>query len=118
MLGVCFASVPLVAGVAILRYRLYEIDVVVNRTLVYAAVTVILAAGFAATVVLLGTALGRGSGWATAGATLVVAVAFRPLRARVQDAVDVASTVRATRRCGGWPTFTKTCAPVGRPPRR
>jgi signal transduction histidine kinase len=88
VLGVCFASVPLVAGVAILRYRLYEIDVVVNRTLVYAAVTVILAAGFAATVVLLGTALGRGSGWATAGATLVVAVAFRPLRARVQDAVD------------------------------
>ena len=88
VLGVCFASVPLVAGVAILRYRLYEIDVVVNRTLVYAAVTVILAAAFAATVVLLGTALGRGSGWATAGATLVVAVAFRPLRARVQDAVD------------------------------
>ena len=38
--------------------------------------------------VLLGTALGRGSAWATAGATLVVAVAFRPLRARVQDAVD------------------------------
>ena len=59
VLGVCFASVPLVAGVAILRYRLYEIDVVVNRTLVYAAVTVILAAAFAATVVLLGTALGR-----------------------------------------------------------
>ena len=88
VLGVCFASVPLVAGVAILRYRLYEIDVVVNRTLVYAAVTVILAAAFAATVVLLGTALGRGSGWATAGATLVVAVTFRSLRARVQDAVD------------------------------
>jgi signal transduction histidine kinase len=88
VLGVCFASVPLVAGVAILRYRLYEIDVVVNRTLVYAAVTVISTAAFAATVVLIGTALGRGSGWATAAATLVVAVAFRPLRARVQDAVD------------------------------
>ena len=88
LLGVCFASVPLVAGVAILRYRLYEIDVVVNRTLVYAAVTLILALAFAATVVLLGTALGRGSGWATAAATLVVAVAFRPLRARVQDGVD------------------------------
>jgi signal transduction histidine kinase len=88
VLGVCFASVPLAAGVAILRYRLYEIDLVVNRTLVYAAVTVISAAVFAATVVLLGTALGRGSGWATAAATLVVAVAFRPLRSRVQDAVD------------------------------
>ena len=61
VLGVCFASVPLVAGIAILRYRLYEIDVVVNRTLVYAALTLILAATFAATVVLLGTLLGRGS---------------------------------------------------------
>jgi signal transduction histidine kinase len=88
VLGVCFASVPLVAGVAILRYRLYEIDVVVNRTLVYATLTLILAAAFAVTVVLLGTLLGRGSGWATAAATLVVAVAFRPLRARVQDVVD------------------------------
>ena len=88
LLGICFASVPLIAGVAILRYRLYEIEVVVNRTLVYSAVTLILAGAFAVTAVLLGTALGRGSGWATAAATLVVAVAFRPLRARVQDAVD------------------------------
>jgi signal transduction histidine kinase len=88
VLGVCFASVPLVAGVAILRYRLYQIDVVVNRTLVYAVLTLLLAAAFAVTVVLLGTLLGRGSGWATAAATLVVAVVFRPLRARVQDAVD------------------------------
>jgi signal transduction histidine kinase len=88
VLGVCFASFPLIAGLAILRYRLYEIDVVVNRTLVYTALSLILAGAFAATVVLLGTALGRGSGWATAAATLVVAIAFRPLRARVQDAVD------------------------------
>ena len=88
VLGLCFASVPLVAGVAILRYRLYEIEIVVNHTLVYVALTLILAAAFAATVVLLGTLLGRGSGWATAAATLVVAAAFRPLRARLQDAVD------------------------------
>jgi len=88
LLGLCFASVPLAAGVGILRYRLYEIDLVVNRTLVYVALTVILAAAFAVTVVLLGTLLGRGSGWATAAATLVVAVAFRPLRARLQDVVD------------------------------
>ena len=88
VLGLCFASVPVSAGVAILRYRLYEIDVVVNRTLVYAALTLILAAAFAATVVLLGALLGRGSGWATAAATLVVAVAFRPLRARLQNSVD------------------------------
>ena len=88
VLGLCFASVPLVAGIAILRYRLYEIEIVVNRTLVYLVLTLILAAAFAATVVLLGTLLGRGSGWATAAATLVVAVAFRPLRARLQDTVD------------------------------
>ena len=88
VLGICFASVPLVAGFAILRYRLYEIDIVVNRTLVYATITVILAAAFTGTVLLLGTGLGRGSRWATASATLVVALAFRPLRARVQDVVD------------------------------
>jgi signal transduction histidine kinase len=87
-LGLCFASVPLVAGVAILRYRLYEIDVVVNRTLVYVALTLILTAAFAATVVPLGALLGRGSGWATAAATLVVAVVFRPLRSRLQNEVD------------------------------
>ena len=50
--------------------------------------TAVLAGAFAGTVLLLGTALGRGSPWTTAAATLVVAVAFRPLRARVQDAVD------------------------------
>ena len=88
VLGLCFASVPLVAGVAIFRYRLYEIDVVVNRTLVYVALTLILAAAFAATVVPLGALLGRGSGWATAAATLVVAVVFRALRSRLQNAVD------------------------------
>jgi signal transduction histidine kinase len=88
VLGLCFAAFPVAAGIAILRYRLYDVDIVLNQGLVYGVVTVVLAAAFAATTVLLGTALGRGSGWATAGATLVVAVAFRPLRARVQDAVD------------------------------
>ena len=88
VLGFCFATFPVAAGIAILRYRLFDIDVVINRTLVYGAVTLASAAVFAATTLLLGTALGRGSGWATAAATLVVAIAFRPLRARVQDAVD------------------------------
>jgi signal transduction histidine kinase len=88
LIAVALTALPIAACVAILRYRLYEVDVVVNRTLVYGAVTLLLAAVFAATTVLLGAALGRGSGWATAGATLVVAVVFRPLRARVQDSVD------------------------------
>src|SRR5262249_58023307 len=66
----------------------YDIDVLINRTLVYGGLTVLLAGAYAATTLLLGTLLGRGSAWATAGATLVAAVAFRPVRARLQDAVD------------------------------
>lgn len=50
--------------------------------------TLLLATGYAATTLVLGTALGSGSAWATARATLAVAAAFRPLRARVQDQVD------------------------------
>lgn len=88
VLGFAFAAFPLAAGFAILRRGLYGIDVVINRTLVYGSVTAVLAGVFAGTVLLLGTALGRGSPWTTAAATLVVAVGFRPLRARVQDAVD------------------------------
>jgi signal transduction histidine kinase len=87
-LGLAFAAFPLAAGFAILRRGLYGIDVVINRALVYGSVTALLGAAFAAIVLVLGTALGRGSPWPTAAATLVVAVAFRPLRARVQDAVD------------------------------
>jgi signal transduction histidine kinase len=83
-----FASFALAAGFAIAKRGLYGIDLAINRTLVYGSVTALLAAAFGGTVLLLGIAVGRGSGWATAGATLVVAIAFRPLRARMQDAVD------------------------------
>jgi len=86
--ALALTALPVAACVAILRYRLYDIDIVVVRTLVYATLTVLLAAAYVATTLLLGIAVGRGSAWVTAGATLVVAVAFRPLRARVQDATD------------------------------
>ncbi|UWZ58339.1 sensor histidine kinase [Dactylosporangium aurantiacum] len=86
--AVSLTLLPLVACLAILRYRLYDIDVIVDRTVVYATVTAVLAAGYALTTLTLGTTLGRGSGWVTAAATLVVAVAFRPLRDRVQDMVN------------------------------
>ena len=72
LLLACSRSRP---GLAILRRGLYGIDVAINRTLVYGSLTPLLAAAFAATTLLLGTALGRGSPWTTAGATLVVAVA-------------------------------------------
>ncbi|MGX6605023.1 sensor histidine kinase [Micromonosporaceae bacterium Da 78-11] len=82
-------ALPAAICVAILRYRLDDIDIIVNRTLVYGVLTVLLAAGYAVTALALGTALGgRRSPWVTAGATLAVAAAFRPLRARIQDAVD------------------------------
>jgi hypothetical protein len=78
-------------GVGILRYRLWDIDRLVNRTVVYGLVTVILGGAYALGVLVLGQAVGAGrspSGLAVAGTTLVVAALFQPLRRRVQRAVD------------------------------
>ncbi len=86
--GLAFAVFAVATGVAMLRYRLYDVDIAINRGLVYATLTVLLAAAYALTALLLATGLGSGSTWATAAATLVVAIAFRPLRAVVQDGVD------------------------------
>jgi len=88
LLGGLFIAFPLATGIAILRHRLYDIDVVINRALVYGALTLLLGATYAAIALLLGVALGSGSAPATGAATLAVAVAFRPLRARLQDEVD------------------------------
>ncbi len=85
---VAIVAIPVAIGVAVLRYRLYEIDRLISATLVYGALTAMLAATFAAVVLLGGVALGGGSTVPTAAATLAVAIAFRPLRGRVQDAVD------------------------------
>ncbi|SHN47670.1 ATP-binding protein [Cryptosporangium aurantiacum] len=80
---------PISICVAILRYRLYDIDLIINRTVVYGALTVLLTLAYLGAVLVLGAVLGGSrSPWATAGATLTVAVAFRPLRGRVQDLVD------------------------------
>ena len=88
LLGVVFTAFPVAAGIAILRHRLYDIDVVINRALVYGALTLLLGAAYVAIALLLGAALGSGSAPATGAATLAIALAFRPLRARLQDAVD------------------------------
>jgi len=74
--------------VAILRYRLYDIDLIISRAVAYVILSALLAVAYAGTVVGLGIVARRGSGWATAGATLVVAVLFRPLRDRVPGRVD------------------------------
>lgn len=82
------AAVALAVGVAVTRYRLYEIDRLINRTLVYAAVTASLGLLYAAVSLLAGVAVGRGSPWVAALAAVLVASAFGPLRRRAQAAVD------------------------------
>lgn len=79
---------PVSIGIALLRYRLYDIDLVISRAFTYVVLSVVLAVVYAGAVVTMGALGGRGSAWATAGATLVAAAAFKLLHGVVQDRVD------------------------------
>jgi hypothetical protein len=92
--------IPLSIGVAIIRHRLWAIDIVINRTLVYGALTALLAAGYVATIMALQGIVslvfqvpfraltGQESALATVGATLAMATLFNPLRHRIQSFID------------------------------
>jgi hypothetical protein len=75
-------------GAAILRYRLYDLDRIISRTLAYGLLTVLLGGAYAGMVLGLGQLVGRDSSLLVAGATLAVAAAFQPARRRIQAAVD------------------------------
>jgi hypothetical protein len=83
-------------GIAILRYRLYDIDRLLNRTLVYGLLTVILGLGYSGAVLVAGQLSGGLGGqppdWAVAGATLATAALFQPARRRVQAVLDLGPT--------------------------
>src|SRR6266540_3928431 len=87
-LAVGVALLPLATGAAILRYRLYDLDRIISRTVAYGLLTVLLGGTYAGVVLGLGQLLGRRSSLAVAAATLVVAAAFQPARSRIQELVD------------------------------
>jgi len=78
----------LTIAAAVLRYRLYDLDRVISRTIAYGLLTVLLGGGYAAVVLSLGQLLGQSSSLVVAGATLAVAAVFQPARRRVQELVD------------------------------
>ncbi len=83
--------IPISAGIATLRYRLYDIDVLINRTLIYGILTAVLALAYTICVLVLLYLLSGftgGSQLAIVGSTLAIAALFQPLRRRIQKIID------------------------------
>jgi hypothetical protein len=89
---VSFAAVPIAVGFAVLKYRLYDIDLLINRTLVYGSLTATLVALYLGGIVVLQTVFvaltGEKSTLAVVASTLVIAALFSPLRRRIQGVID------------------------------
>ena len=87
-----FAAIPISVGFAVLKYRLYDIDIVINCTLVYGSLTVMLAVVYRGSILVLQEAFhflgSQESQLAVVASTLVIAALFNPLRRRVQGLVD------------------------------
>src|SRR5215212_3841845 len=92
VLVVGFIGIPISMGIAVLRYRLYDIDILINRTLVYGSLTAILAALYFGAIVLLQRVFvvltGEQSTLAVVASTLLIAALFNPLRQRIQSFID------------------------------
>jgi len=91
IVSVGLGLIPVAAGIGILRYRLYDIDLLINRTVVYGVLTVTLGAVYVGSVILLQGLLSGftgGNSLAVAASTLAVAALFQPVRRRIQNAVD------------------------------
>jgi hypothetical protein len=85
-----FSGLPLLGGmtVAVLRYRLFDVDRIISRTVAYGLLTLLLGGGYAAVVLGVGQLLGHDSSLVVAAATLAVAAVFQPARRRIQALVD------------------------------
>ena len=85
-------AIPIATGIAILRYRLYDIDRIINRTLVYALLTAVLVLVYLGAVIVIQgvfrTLTGQESQFAVVASTLAIAALFQPLRRRVQEFID------------------------------
>ena len=92
LLEIGMLGLPIAVGIAVLRYRLYHIDAIINRTLVYGLLTTLLAMIYFGSVVvlqrLLETLTGGGSDLAVVGSTLGIAALFQPLRRGLQSTID------------------------------
>jgi hypothetical protein len=90
--GTSLTAIPIAVGFAVLKYRLYEIDILINRALVYGSLTVVLAASYEVAIVVLQEAFraltGRGSTLAIVASTLAIAALFHPARRRIQGWID------------------------------